>query len=169
MNITNKKNSDNDQVHESGKQDSLLNLPSFFPYRLSTLDMAVSQSVSQLYTGRFKLSRQEWRIIAALGSNDSMSAKEIAAYSSLEKMQVSRAISRLKNEQLIIQQENQDDRRYTSLSLSDKGLATYKKIVPLVLAREEFILSALSEEEQQQLAELMDKVYDKAKELQQWG
>lgn len=169
MNITHKKNSDNDQVLESGNQDSLLNLPSFFPYRLSTLDMAVSQSVSQLYTGRFKLSRQEWRIIAALGSNDSMSAKEIAAYSSLEKMQVSRAISRLKKEQLIIQQENQDDRRYTSLSLSDKGLATYKKIVPLVLAREEFILSALTEEEQQQLAELMDKVYEKAKELQQWG
>ncbi|WP_432472634.1 MarR family winged helix-turn-helix transcriptional regulator [Amphritea sp. HPY] len=169
MNNTHKKISDNDQTPSGVKQDIRLNLPSFFPYRLSTLNMAVSQSVAQLYTGRFKLSRQEWRIIAALGCNDSMSAKDIAAYSSLEKMQVSRAISRLKKEQLIIQQENRDDRRYTSLRLSDKGLATYKKIVPLVLAREEFILSSLSEEEQKQLAALMDKVYQKAKELQQCG
>jgi len=153
----------------SGKQNLVLDLTTFFPYQLSTLDMAVSQSISQLYTGRFNLSRQEWRILAALGCNNAMSAKEIAAYSSLEKMQVSRAISRLKKEGLILQQENRDDRRFSRLSLSDKGMSTYKKIVPLVLAREEFILSTLSEEEHQQLSELMEKVYNKAKELQQWG
>ncbi|MCV6610414.1 MAG: MarR family transcriptional regulator [Amphritea sp.] len=146
-----------------------LDLNRFFPYRLSTLDMAVSQAVAQLYSGRFNLSRQEWRIIAALGNHESMSAKELAAYSSLEKMQVSRAISRLKEADLILQQEDRDDRRYTRLSLSDQGRSVYRKIVPLVLAREEFILSALSEQEQEQLMQLMDKVYQKALELQKWG
>ena len=151
------------------QNNALLNLSAFFPYRLSTLDMAVSQSVSQLYTGRFNLTRQEWRIMAALGNNRSMSAKEIAAYSSLEKMQVSRAISRLRKAELIVQMEDTKDRRYSRLSLSEKGLATYKKIVPLVLAREAFILSSLTDEEQQQLNTLMDKVYAKASELKQWG
>ena len=173
-NTVTSKEQETDNVAESNsvvsdRQNSILDLTTFFPYRLSTLDMAVSQSISQLYTGRFNLSRQEWRIIAALGCNNAMSAKEIAAYSSLEKMQVSRAISRLKKEGLIHQQENRDDRRFSRLSPSDRGMSTYKKIVPLVLAREEFILSALSEEEQQLLSELMDKVYNKAKELQQWG
>lgn len=149
--------------------DIQLDLTHFFPYRLSTLDMAVSQAVAQLYSGRFNLSRQEWRILAALGNHESMSAKELAAYSSLEKMQVSRAISRLKQTGLIHQQEDRDDRRYTRLSLSDHGRAVYRKIVPLVRAREEFILSALTGEEQQQLLELMDKVYQKAVELQKWG
>ncbi|GGK75088.1 MarR family winged helix-turn-helix transcriptional regulator [Amphritea balenae] len=146
-----------------------LNLSQFFPYRLSTLEMSVSQAVAQLYTGRFKMTRQEWRIMAALGSNHSMSAKEIAAHSSLEKMQVSRAISGLKKAELINQQEDPDDRRYTKLSLTDKGLNIYRQIVPLALAREAFILSDLSDEEQQQLFFLMDKVQNKAKELQQCG
>ncbi len=146
-----------------------LDLASFFPYRLSTLDMAVSQSVAQLYSGRFNLTRQEWRIMAALGCNQAMSAKDIAAYCSLEKMQVSRALSRLKQAELIAQQEDRQDRRYSSLSLSEKGHTMYKKIVPLVLAREAFILSALSDEEQRQLNQLMEKVYAKANELQQWG
>lgn len=148
---------------------SQLDLAGFFPYRLSTLDMAVSQAVAQLYTGRFNLSRQEWRIVAALGSHEAMSAKELAAYSSLEKMQVSRAISRLRQANLLIQQEDREDRRYTRVSLSEQGRSVYRKIVPLVLAREEFILSALSAEEKVQLTELMNKIYDKALELQQWG
>lgn len=154
-------------VKNEGEQQ--LELTRYFPYKLSVLNTVVSQSIAQLYLGRFNLSRQEWRIIAALGIQRSMSAKELVTYTSLEKMQVSRAIARLRNDDMLYQQEDSNDRRYHLLSLTDKGKVTYRKIVPLALAREEFILSALTEEEQEQLLSLMEKVHDKADELQQWG
>lgn len=151
------------------KGDQQLELTRYFPHKLSTLNMVVSQSIAQLHLGRFQLSRQEWRILAALGNHRSMSAKELASYTSQEKMQVSRAIARLKHAELLCQQEDSNDRRYSLLSLTEKGKTTYRKIVPLALAREEFILSALTEAEQEQLLALMEKVHEKADELQQWG
>ena len=151
------------------KAEQQLELLRYFPYRLSILERVVGQSIAQLYLGRFNLNRQEWRIIAALGTQKSMSAKELTAYTNLEKMQVSRAISRLRTDEMLHQQEDSQDRRYSQLSLTEKGKSTYRKIVPLALAREEFILSGLTEQEQAQLFMLMEKVLDKADELQQWG
>ncbi len=151
------------------KSEQQLELSRYFPYKLSILNTVVSQSIAQLFLGRFNLSRQEWRIIAALENQKSMSAKELTAYISLEKMQVSRAITRLRKDEMLYQQEDSNDRRYNVLSLTEKGKATYRKIVPLALARESFILSSLTEEEQEQLLSLMEKVHAKADELQQWG
>lgn len=151
------------------KREQQLELSRYFPYKLSILNTVVSQSIAQLFLGRFNLSRQEWRILAALENQKSMSAKELTAYISLEKMQVSRAITRLRKDEMLHQQEDSNDRRYNVLSLTEKGKATYRKIVPLALARESFILSSLTEEEQEQLLSLMEKVHAKADELQQWG
>ncbi|SER01449.1 DNA-binding transcriptional regulator, MarR family [Amphritea atlantica] len=159
----------NDKHATQDTKEQHLDLSHYFPYQLATLDTAVSQSISQLYSGRFNLNRQEWRIMAALGNTNAMSAKEIAAHCNLEKMQVSRTISRLRDSELIHQQEDHDDRRYTRLSLTEKGRGIYKKLVPLILAREAFILSALSDEELHQLLGLMEKIRHKALELQQWG
>lgn len=142
-----------------------LELPRFFPYKLSILQSTISDSIAQLYSGQFNLSQQEWRVIAALGTQPQMSAKEIAAYTSMDKMPVSRAISKLVKEELISQSPSSEDRRLIILNLTQKGLGIYEQIVPLVLEREEFLLSALSEDEQSQLNILMDKLLKKAQEL----
>lgn len=159
----------NDPSTTQDKVEPIFELNQFFPYQLSNFDSAVSQSMSQLYHGRFKLNRQEWRILAVLGANPPMSAKAIASTCKLEKMPVSRGISRLTDTGLIQRQEDSQDRRYSRLSLTDEGRSIYKKLVPLILAREAFILSALSSEEQQQLQDLMTKVRQKAEELQLYG
>ncbi|WP_428033718.1 MarR family winged helix-turn-helix transcriptional regulator [Amphritea sp.] len=159
----------NDKHATQDNAEQQLELSQYFPYQLSTLDTAVSRSMSQLYSGRFNLNRQEWRVMAALGNKNAMTAKEIATHCNLEKMQVSRTVSRLKDSDLILQQEDNDDRRYTRLSLTEKGKTIYRKLVPLLLAREAFILSALSEDELQQMLDLMNKIGQKAQELQQWG
>ncbi|MBE9397720.1 MarR family transcriptional regulator [Pontibacterium sp. N1Y112] len=142
-----------------------LELPRFFPYKLSILQSTISDSIAQLYSGQFNLSQQEWRVIAALGTQPRMSAKEIAAYTSMDKMPVSRAISKLVKEELISQSPSSEDRRLIILNLTPKGLEIYEQIVPLVLEREEFLLSALSKDEQSQLDTLMEKLLKKAQEL----
>ncbi len=157
----------NSQATEAAPAD--LKLPGFFPYRLAVLSFEVSQTIAQLYTDRFNLTRQEWRVLAALGENKLMSAGEVAEYSTLEKMQVSRAVSKLLKAGLVIRAENTHDRRSHSLRLSEKGISTYRKIVPLVLAREEFILSALSEGERQEMDRIFSKLSKQTLEMRKMG
>lgn len=147
-------------------QPQQLELPRFFPYKLSILQTAVSDSIAQLYAGKFNLTRQEWRVIAALGTQPAMTGKEIASYTSMEKMPVSRAIARLVREEVISQTPSNEDRRLTILNLTAKGQDIYQQIVPLVLEREAFLLSALTHDEQKQLDTLMDKLLLQAKSLQ---
>jgi len=142
-----------------------LELAGFFPYQLSILQSAVSDSIAQLYAGKFNLSRQEWRVLATLGTKAGISAREVATYTSMEKMPVSRAISRLVKAGLITQTGSREDRRLIILELTPEGRAIYEEIVPLVLEREAFLLSALDETEQEALTDIMDKLLRKTEEL----
>ncbi len=54
--------------------------------------------------------------------------------------------------------EATDDRREVMLELTPKGRAVYAELVPLLLKREEAILSCLSADERAQLDHLMDKL-----------
>ena len=151
----------------SGQQ--ALSLEGFTPYRLAVLSHEVSNAVAQLYSERFNLSRPEWRVLAALGERKAMTAKEISDYSTMDKMQVSRAVARMLEDDVIASVEDERDRRRKILELTAKGAALHDKIVPLALARESFILSALTEEERAVFNTAVDKLVAKARELQQWG
>src|SRR5689334_13638909 len=72
-----------------------LHLTRFLPYRLSVLANTVSHTLAKLYEKRFGITIPEWRIIAVLGGGETMSAGEIAQRTAMDKVQVSRAISRM--------------------------------------------------------------------------
>ena len=155
-------------THKEPASERLI-LSNFFPYRLAVFSDDVSKAIAQLYSGRFSLSRPEWRVIAALGDREGLTAKEIARSSTLDKTQVSRATARLVEAGLIMRTEDTQDRRNLHHSLTRRGRQVYREIVPLVLAREEYILSALTDSESLELERLINKVHQKALELQQWG
>lgn len=146
-----------------------MNLQAFFPYRLAVLANGVSQVMAQVYAERFALSRDEWRVIAALQERGEMRTTEVIAHTTLDKMQVSRAVARLEKDGLIQRVEASDDRRNRVLSLTAAGRALVKKIVPLVLAREEFLLASLSEEERAALDGAMRKLQAAAEMLIRQG
>ena len=142
-----------------------IELSDFFPYRLSVLDLAVSKAIAQLYAGRFDLSRNEWRSMAALGNLQPMSANEICRATNMDKVQVSRAIAGLIKKKLVRDRGDRQDRRRSQLQLTEPGLRVYRQIVPLALARESFLLSCLSESEYAQLLATMDKLQTQAQLL----
>ncbi|MBK5951254.1 hypothetical protein CH339_11500 [Rhodobium orientis] len=146
-----------------------LSLERFMPYRLAVLAHEVSGAVAQLYGERFNLSRAEWRVLAALGERGAMTAREISDYSTLDKMQVSRAVNRMLAEKLVAGGLDAADRRRKILRLTKKGETLFGRISPLALARESFILSALTPEELRTFDKVVDKLIQKARELQQWG
>ncbi len=144
-------------------------LKQFFPYRMAVLAERISEAVSQVYSGRFDLSRSDWRVLAALGVNRQMAAKKLAPYSTLDKMQVSRAVGRLEARGLVCREEDTADHRTQILRLTDAGRALYQKLVPLVLAREAYILDVLDADELAMLERILLKIQSRAGELIERG
>jgi DNA-binding MarR family transcriptional regulator len=144
-------------------------LTRFFPYRLAVFAERVSLAVSQLYADRFDLTRAEWRVIAALGANRTMAARDIGPYSTLDKMQVSRAVARLEERGLVRREEDATDRRAKNLSLTATGRALHRKIVPLVRAREDYLLGALDPAERALFERFMRDVQARADGLVERG
>lgn len=140
-------------------------LQSFLPYRLAVLADAVSQSIAELYSERFALNRAEWRILAALGDEPNMTGKQLSAYTTLDKMQVSRAVNAMLDRSLLIRSENPADRRNMVLCLSDQGQELLSQVIPVVQEREKFLLEALTETEQTMFEVASRKIHEKAKQL----
>jgi len=139
-----------------------MELARFLPYRLAVLTHAVSQSIAMIYSRRFDISIQEWRIIANLGERQPLSAKEIGEHVDLDKVQMSRALGRLTDKRLVLRSIDSRDKRRASLRLSARGRALYEQIVPIALQREKQLLSVLNEEERRQLQQILDKLERKA-------
>ncbi|MCW8847634.1 MAG: MarR family transcriptional regulator [Sedimenticola sp.] len=118
-----------------------------------------------IYSSRFDIGIQEWRIIANLGNKKFLSANEIGEHVNLDKVQMSRAISKLMKKGLVKRTLDKIDKRKSSLRLSAKGLRLYEEIVPMALQREKQLLTALSRDEQLQFETILCKLECKALEL----
>ena len=57
-----------------------MNLQVFLPYRLAVVSEAVSRSLAAVYAERFNLTRDEWRVLAALALRDDIKSTELAAH-----------------------------------------------------------------------------------------
>jgi DNA-binding MarR family transcriptional regulator len=152
-------------MKKNANVNSSLNLTEFFPYLLTQLQAKVSDNIADIYTGRFELSRQEWRVLASLGNGELLSAKQIGEQSNLEKMPASRAIAKMKTQGLLVKNTDKNDKRSSLLKLTAQGLSVYQQLVPMVLQREQELLSSLSAQEQTQLSQIMVKLALKSNEI----
>jgi DNA-binding MarR family transcriptional regulator len=149
---------------QSAKFDTL-DLERFVPYRLSVLTNRVSNAIAQVYSERFGLSIPEWRVMAVLGGTSGLSARDVAARTEMDKVQVSRAVANLMHARRVQRQTDEADARVTRLSLTAKGRAIYDEIVPLALELESQFLEALSPEECTNLDLLLSKLTKQAGRL----
>ncbi|MDT0596065.1 MarR family winged helix-turn-helix transcriptional regulator [Glaciecola petra] len=152
-------------MSDNNKQTVLLTLERYLPYRLSILSNKVSTLVAQSYKDKFALSITEWRIMAVLGEYPGVSADEISLKTQIEKSLISRAIGQLLKRNLIDRQTSKEDKRRSEISLSETGYLVYSEIVPLSYEYEKQLLACLNEEEQNQLSDLIDRLYAHADHL----
>lgn len=141
-----------------GDERAVLDLQRYFPYRLARLAEQVSLAVAEVYSERFALTRQEWRVLALLGARSEIATKEVGPLTTLDKMQVSRAMQGLEARGIVARKPDPDDRRELIVSLTSTGRALYRKIVPFALARETKLLSVLTAEEVEVLDRAMRKL-----------
>lgn len=135
-----------------------LQLESFLPYRLSVLANRVSAAIAADYAERFDLTIPEWRTLAVLGRFPGLSAAEVASYTAMDKVAVSRAVARLLAAGRLLRSVAPEDRRRSVLRLSASGLAIYRRIVPAARRHERNLASVLSTAERRELDRILDKL-----------
>lgn len=146
-----------------------MQLQQFLPYRLAVLADAVSRSMAAVYRQRFELSRDEWRLLAALGEPGRLQAAEAAHITTLDKMQASRALRSLEARGLVERHPDDSDRRHVIVQLQPAGRALLRQLQPMVMAREAYLLEALDDEERAVLNRALDKLLQRARTLQTHG
>ncbi|HXQ49600.1 MAG TPA: MarR family transcriptional regulator [Stellaceae bacterium] len=141
-------------------------LERFVPFRLSVLANRMTRGVAQVYMRRFHLSAPEWRTLAVLGRFGAMNANSVVERTAMDKVRVSRAVTRLLQLGHITRRTDPADRRRAILDLTPQGLAVYRQIVPRALAVEADMLSTLTAEERVQFDEAITKIESRVAAIQ---
>ena len=140
-----------------------LKLENFLPYRLAVLSNTVSTTVARAYDKRFQVSIPEWRVIAILGRFPGLSAVEVAERTMLDKVAVSRAVTKLIKRGRVDREFADADKRRSILNLSEEGRKLHDEIAELALAFECDLLEGLSDEELNQLNYIMERLLARAR------
>ncbi len=141
--------------------DTLI-LEKFMPYRLARLSSTVSSTIARVYDKEFGLSIPEWRVIAILGRFPGLSAVEVAEQTFLDKVAVSRAVTKLLKSGRIDREFADADRRRSILNLSEKGREVHDGVAKLALDFEKNLLDGLDEAEIEKFDKVMDKLLARA-------
>ncbi|MGH8250652.1 MAG: MarR family winged helix-turn-helix transcriptional regulator [Steroidobacteraceae bacterium] len=138
--------------------NDILDLDRFLPYRLSVLSNTVSAALAGAYARRFGLSIPQWRVIAVLARTPGLSAAGVAERAAMDKVAVSRAVAGLTRSRRVRRVLAENDRRRSVLSLTARGQAVYRRIVPLALAYERRLLAGMSADELAQFQLLLGRL-----------
>ncbi len=142
--------------------DDELRLENFLPYRLAVLSNTVSTTVARAYDKRFSVSIPEWRVIAVLGRFPGLSAVEVAERTFMDKVAVSRAVTKLIKNGRIDRQFADADKRRSILNLSEEGKKLHDEIAVLALDFERDLLQGFTAEEVEDLNRIMERLLARA-------
>jgi DNA-binding MarR family transcriptional regulator len=138
-------------------------LEDFLPYRLAILSHTISTSIARAYDQRFGLTIPEWRVIAILGRFPGLSAVEVADRTMMDKVAVSRAVTKLIKSGRIDREFADADRRRSILNLSDLGRKVHDEIAPLALGIEADLLHGLTDDQIETLNDVIERLLLRAR------
>jgi DNA-binding MarR family transcriptional regulator len=132
--------------------------PCWLSFRLNFIAFRFNDPVYRWIEMRYGLVRPEFVALFSVGLKGGVAAKNIVASSGLPKNTLSRAIQKLLQRRLLRRDTDRDDLRSYVLALTPGGQSIFDETMPLMVDHQNAMLSALSEAEQKQLCELMDKM-----------
>ena len=111
------------------------------------------------------MSVPEWRVIAVLGRYPGLSAVEVAERTLMDKVAVSRAVTKLIKNGRIDRQFADADRRRSILNLSEQGQEVHNEIAPLALQFEQELLQDISDGDYETFNTILEQLLEKARQL----
>lgn len=128
-----------------------MHIETFFPYRLAVVAEGFARQLMAVYGHEYGLSREEWRLLFLLEDAGSLDSTQIAQRTSLDKVQVSRAASRLEKKGLITRDILSADRRLRNYAVTVEGKTLFRQAFVRVEERTKSILNAITDEDRKAL------------------
>ncbi len=141
-------------------------LSKFLPYQLSITSNAVSDLIARSYHGRFGLKIPEWRVLAVLAEQGSVTQRDMVSATHMDKVTINRACTAMVARGLVTRAPNAADGRSHHLAMTALGEDLYEQIVPLALAVEADIESILGREEAATLFTLLAKLQSRVADME---
>lgn len=150
-------------MSSSGSQ---LNVEDFLTFRLTRLANSLRTNLTKPYLESFGLSLPEWRLLALVARFAPMRFSEVTARSGMDKGQVSRTLRAMAERGLTKTKaiKERGSRSTEALaapvmvSITPKGAALYKAVLPVARKRQAELLLTLSQAERVQLYSIIDKL-----------
>ena len=102
-------------------------------------------------------------VLTHLSENGVSSIKDIAQSLKLESSAISRLVDRLIKEELVLRDENKEDRRYMEIQLTEKGRALTEKVVMIPNDYNQFLKEKFGEEKFNILREYLEEISETLK------
>ncbi len=144
-----------------------LRLEAFVPYRLSVLANRISAALARRYRDRFDLSVPEWRVMAVLGREDGLSARELSARTAMDKVKITRAAQALARKGLVARERDGRDQRITRHHLTRTGRRVYEAVAAEALAWERRFLAGLDARERACLERVLSRLERRIAEVEE--
>jgi DNA-binding MarR family transcriptional regulator len=146
---------------------SNLNVEDFLTFRITRLSNALRTNLTKRYLEEFELSLPEWRLLALVSRFAPMRFSEVTSRSSMDKGQVSRTLRVMAKRGLTKMKVIRDrGSRSTEalaapvmVSITAKGLALYRSVLPVARKRQVELLLTLNEPERRALFSTLDKLF----------
>ena len=124
-----------------------LDLGHYLPHRLVVLAQSMNRVLAHRCECDCGLTTSEWRLLAILAKYGALSANAVAGYADMDKVRVSRAVSRSVSAGLVRRAIDRGDRRRSVLTLTPDGWAMHDRIVPSLLELQTEMLADLGDGE----------------------
>lgn len=145
------------------KHDDLLN------YRLKRLFKLGGAPAVRLCEGRYGISRNEWRIIAALHEDGPQSPSALHERVGGDRARTSRVVAALVEKRLVVRQVDDKDKRRAMLRVTQAGRALYAELFPQLASINERLMAALNAGESALLEEFLERLTKHAERIQREG
>lgn len=138
----------------------VIDLNTYIPSFLSTINNALSRGASQIYRDQFNIGIVEWRVMSMLAIEPNIQAVRIGEVICTDKGQVSRALLKLSEANLVESKVVSADVRKKNWWLNEAGYETHAQIMKMALERERKLIEGCDPEDLEaflRVARLMDK------------
>ncbi|MEM9520210.1 MAG: MarR family transcriptional regulator [Actinomycetota bacterium] len=134
-------------------------------YRMSYLTNAVIVPTYAEVRREFGIIRSEYHLLLCLSHFDELNAQDVSRVTRMPRNSISRAVHRMVSEGYIRRAPDPDDARQARLTITAAGRRLHEQVATLLEARQEEVLSPLTQREREQLARLLRKAVAHAARL----
>lgn len=142
-----------------------LNVEDFLTFRITRLSNALRTNLTKRYLEEFNLSLPEWRLLALIARFAPLRFSEVTSRSSMDKGQVSRTLRVMEKRGLTKLKVIRGNRAVEALaapvmvSITAKGKALYRAVLPVARRRQAELLLTLNEKERVALFTTLEKLF----------